>query len=71
MVWNSVNVFKALAMRRLLTHRMHLLGEGRFSGSVMVQGPVRVAEQLNLLNVKHIMRTWYESIEQETRENKG
>lgn len=61
MVWNSVNVFKALAMRRLLTHRMHLMGEGRFSGSMMVPGPV--AEQLHLLNVKRIMWTWYESIQ--------
>lgn len=26
MVWNSVNAFRALGMRRLVTHRMHLLG---------------------------------------------
>lgn len=50
MVWNSVNAFRALGMRRLVTHRMHLLGEMTFSGNVMVPGLVRVAKQ-QLLNV--------------------
>lgn len=43
MVWNSVNAFRALAMRRPLTHRM-ICWEGRFSGSTtVVPGSARVA----------------------------
>lgn len=50
MVWNSVNAFRALGMRRLVTHRMHLLGGDEVFRKCDGPRLVRVAKQ-QLLNV--------------------